>query len=145
MTEPAANLLRFGEVLDWIELPERALLEIVATGQLGGAALVPGGRRFYLREVCRHVLFAAPFPSSPFGAEPQRPLLRIAEVLAWTGLHEEQFRRLERRGLALGQPLTPAGKRYYRKDLIRSQLFTPLLPTSWASATAPNHHTHARS
>lgn len=134
MTQPAANLLRFGDVLGWTGLSEWTLGEIITTGQLGGAALWPGGRRFFLREVCRHVLFAAPLPSLPFGTEPEPELLRVCDVLAWTGLTEKQFRRIERHGLGGGRPFIRANaKRHYPKAAIRAHLFTPLLPTSWAS------------
>lgn len=133
MTEPAANLLRFGEVRDWTGLGERTLSEIIGTGSLGGAVLWPGGRRFFLREVCRHVLFAAPLPSLPFGSEPEPELLRVCDVLAWTGITERQFRWIERHGLTGGRTLRPTAKRHYPKAIIRAQLFTPLLPVGWGA------------
>lgn len=131
MTEPAANLLRFGQLRQWCGLNERALLDLVADGKMGGAALWPGGKRFFLRTVARHVLFGAPLPSCLFGAEPEPELLRVYDVLTWTGLREDQFRWAERHlppGLTL---LTAAGgKRLYRKHAIRAHLFVPLLPVS---------------
>lgn len=127
---PAGHLCRFGQLRAWCGLPERTLRDIAETGRLGGAALWPGGKRFYLREIAGHVLLGAPFPVSPYGAEPLPALLRLADVLEWTGLHEDQFRWAEER-LAIGRALRPGGKQLYAKHLIRAAFFAPLLPAWW--------------
>ena len=141
MTAPAAQILRFAQLRAWSGLPERTLGEIIATGTLGGASLWPGGRRYFLREVARHVLLAAPLPASPFGAEPEPELLRICDVCAWTGLTEAQFRWIESHGLAAGRTLRPNGKRLYVKAHLRTVLFHPLLPAHWRAPLPAHTHT----
>jgi hypothetical protein len=131
MTEPAANLLRLSAVAEWAALPERTVRDFAADGRLGGAALWPGGRRYFLREVVRTVLFGAPLSPCPFGAEPVPELLRVFDVLEWTGLREPQFRWAERHGVAGGQTLHPNAKRLYPKHQIRAVFFAPLLPAAW--------------
>lgn len=131
MTDPTANLLRFGEVLEWTGLSERTLSDIAAGGTIGGRALYAGGRRYFLRGVCAHVLLGHPLSSLPFGPEPEGELLRVCDVLGWTGLHEKQFRWAERHGLGGGRAITPGGKKLYPRVLIRAQFFTPLLPSGW--------------
>lgn len=136
MTDPAANLLRYGDLLEWSELGERALCGLIATGSLGGAELWPGGRRFYLREIARHVLFAAPLPSLPFGPEPEAELLRLWDVLAWTGLHKDQWRRIKAHGFP--RVTLSGGHCHYRRHEIRTRVFHPLLPASWGERSTLN-------
>lgn len=128
MNEPAANLLRFGQLRAWCALPERTLRDIAATGKLGGAELWPGGRRFYLKAVAAHVLFGAPVSPSPFAPEPIPELLRVRDILDWTGLTEDQFRWAEQHSIAGHLVLRPGAKRLYPKILIRRNFFERLLP-----------------
>jgi hypothetical protein len=136
---PGSQLLRFGELLTLAGLSEWTLRQIIATGALGGAPLWPGGHRYFLRSVADHVLFGLPLPSCPFGLEPKPCLLRRADVLAWTGLREKQFRRIMAHGLLAGETsrTRAGGKTHFRKAIIRTALFMPLLPQSWPPHPLP--------
>lgn len=62
-TEPRALLLRRGDVLKWLGLPESEFKKLVRAGVVRGRALRPGGRLYFSKDHIREALLA-PLQSS---------------------------------------------------------------------------------
>ena len=61
------------------------------------------------------------------GVEPKKLLLRREDVLAWTGLSRNEFKKLCAARVVQGRPLRPGGKNFYSREHIRTVLIAPLM------------------
>lgn len=59
------------------------------------------------------------------GVEPNKLLLRRADVIAWTGITLSDFKKLVKAKAITGKPLHKGGKCYYGKEHIRAVLVKP--------------------
>ena len=126
-------LLRITDLSTLAGLCPRKLREVAG---LGGAALWPGGRRFYLRPVAEHILHGCPL-SNPFGAEPRLPMLHRAQVREWLGLTDSQLDHLltHTDEAKLCFRATANSQRLFRTHRLR-ELLTPLCPATLLSSSS---------
>ena len=59
------------------------------------------------------------------GVEPKKLLLRREDVLAWTGLPLNEFKKLVKAGVVVGKALREGGRKFYGREHIRRVLIAP--------------------
>jgi hypothetical protein len=65
-------------------------------------------------------------------AEPTKLLLRRTDVIEWTGISREEFKKLLASGTLRGSPLRPGGRNFYLREHVRQVLIDPFRPEKHA-------------
>lgn len=63
------------------------------------------------------------------GDEPKKLLLRRADVLSWSGISVDEFKKLLESGTLVGKPLRPGGRNFYNKEHVRKVVILPIAQT----------------